>query len=307
MFRAPSLLLLVRLLFALPAASLGANAPRSDFVVANGVRLHYLDWGGNGPALLLLSGIRDTAHVFDGLAPAFTDRFHVFAFTRRGFGESARPKSGYDTRTRVDDIRAFLDALKIAKVNLIGHSLAGEELTLFAGRYPERVEKLVYFDTLFDHSPEAWKEMQSDPVPRSPLVEKAKMEAMGLPGAAKMQVPQMLPPNEWAVFVATLRGMIYFQPDYRKVRAPALAFCAVTANAHYPRVWLPKDASAELRARADDWWQEKGHALVRRALEKFQREMPQAKVIELDDAPHYIFRGLTRDEVIATTRAFLLP
>ena len=206
----------------------------------------------------------------------------------------------------MEDIHGFLDALKIAKVDLIGHSLAGEELTLFAGRYPERVEKLVYFDTLFDHSPEVWKEMQSDPVPRSSLIQKASMEAMGLPGAARIQVSQMPPPDEWAILVATLRGMINFQPDYRKVRAPALAFCAVTANPHYPRAWLPQDASAELHAQADAWWREQGHALIRRGLEKFQRELPQAKVIELDDAPHYIFRGSTRDEVIAKTRAFLL-
>lgn len=305
MFRAPALLL-VRLLLALPALSLGASAPRSDFVVANGVRLHYLDWGGNGPFLLLLSGIRDTAHVFDSLAPAFTDRFHVFALTRRGFGESDRPKSGYDTSTRVEDIRAFLDALQVKKVNLIGHSLAGDELTLFAGRYPERVSKLVYFDTLYDHSPEDWQERQDDPVARSPLFQRATMEARKIPGAAQIHVPQMLPPDEWAVFVATIRGMTYFQPDYQKVHAPALAFCAVTASAHYPRPWLPNDASDALRLRADAWWREKGHALTRRALEKFRREMPHAKIVELDDAQHYIFRGATQGEVIAKTRVFLL-
>lgn len=307
MLRALLLRFFVQLLFfTLPALSLSATPVRSGFVVANGVRLHYLDWGGDGPALLLLSGLRDTAHVFDEVAPAFTYRFHVYALTRRGFGESARPKSGYDTSTRVEDIRAFLDALKVARVNLMGHSLAGDELTLFAGRYPERVARLVYLDTLYDHSPRFWNEMRSDPVPHSPLMERAKLEAIGRPGGNQLTAPKMLPPDDWAVLVATIRGMMFFEPDYKKVRAPALAICAVTANARYPRAWLPDHASAELRVRADAWWQKKGHAFVRAALERFQRELPQAKVIELNDAPHYLFRGATRDKVIASTRAFLL-
>ena len=56
----------------------------SGFVtVAGGIRLHYLDWGGSGPVLLFLTAIGCNAHIFDGFAPRFTDRFHVLALTRR--------------------------------------------------------------------------------------------------------------------------------------------------------------------------------------------------------------------------------
>src|SRR5437763_7612373 len=63
--------------------------------ISSGVRLHYLDFGGIGPALLLLAGLGNTAHAFDNFAPSFTDRFHVVALTRRGFGESSHPPEGY--------------------------------------------------------------------------------------------------------------------------------------------------------------------------------------------------------------------
>ena len=46
---------------------------QSGLMNVNGIRLHYLDWGGSGPALLFLAGIGSNAHLFDGFAPRFTD------------------------------------------------------------------------------------------------------------------------------------------------------------------------------------------------------------------------------------------
>ena len=58
--------------------------PQSDFVLANGIRLHYLDWGGSGPTLIFLTGMGSTAYIFGKIAPRFTDRFRLLALTRRG-------------------------------------------------------------------------------------------------------------------------------------------------------------------------------------------------------------------------------
>ena len=49
----------------------------SRFATLDGIKLHYLDWGGSGPTLLFLHGLGDTAHIFDDIAPAFSDRLHV--------------------------------------------------------------------------------------------------------------------------------------------------------------------------------------------------------------------------------------
>lgn len=127
----------------------GSN-PKSDFVHVNGIRLHYLDWGGSGPTLIFLTGMGSSAYIFNNFAPRFTDKFHVLALTRRGQGDSDYPETGYDADTLVEDIRQFMDALKIEKAVLAGHSLAGVELTHFAATHPERVEKLVYLEALDD-------------------------------------------------------------------------------------------------------------------------------------------------------------
>ena len=86
---------------------------KSEFITVNSVKLHYLDWGGVGETLLFLHGMSDTAHFYDDFAPKFTNQFRVLGLTRRGHGESEMAAKGYDTAMLVEDIRQFLDALKI--------------------------------------------------------------------------------------------------------------------------------------------------------------------------------------------------
>ena len=121
-------------------ALLLASSPANQFVKANGVRLQYLDWGGRDypDVILLLPGLGDDVHRFDSFAPRFVDRFHVVGFSRRGQGASEAPPDGYGTESLVEDIRAFLDDMKIDRVDLIGHSIAGVEMTRFAVKYPAR-------------------------------------------------------------------------------------------------------------------------------------------------------------------------
>jgi hypothetical protein len=49
------------------------SPPPDQFSTVNHVRLHYLDWGGQGDVLLFLAGLGDAVHRFDKLAPNFTD------------------------------------------------------------------------------------------------------------------------------------------------------------------------------------------------------------------------------------------
>jgi non-heme chloroperoxidase len=294
------------------AAQEGELARKSGFVTVNGVKLHYLDWGGNGETILMLAGFGDTADVFDDFASKFIDCFHVLSLTRRGFGESERPETGYEVRTRVEDIHQFLDALKIDRTNIVGHSMAGDEMTLFAVLFPERVKKLVYLDAAHDRSPQAYKEYMSDPIFVHDTSDGAMrsrrmfMEVLNLPGASEVAVKDMPPARDWAAQVATQRAEISFHADYNKVTSPAMAFYATSINKRYPSSWLPRDVDENLRARADRWWREKGHTFSRASAERFRKEMRYGQVIEFDDANHYVFRGRTEDEVVRRTRGFLL-
>jgi pimeloyl-ACP methyl ester carboxylesterase len=123
---------------------------KSDVAIVSGIRLHYLDWGGTGPTILFLTGFGDSAHIFDSLAPRLTDRFHVLGLTRRGHPDSDAPETGYDVDTLTEDVRQFLNEKGVDQVILVGHSMAGGEMTHFAAKYTARVIKLVYLDSAYD-------------------------------------------------------------------------------------------------------------------------------------------------------------
>jgi non-heme chloroperoxidase len=118
--------------------------------VAPGVQLEVLDWGGSGPPILLLAGSGNTAHVFDEFAPKLMGFGHVYGITRRGFGSSSWPASGYDNQRLADDVLGVLDALKLSSPLLVGHSAAGSEMTTLAREHPDRIGGLVYLDALAD-------------------------------------------------------------------------------------------------------------------------------------------------------------
>ena len=128
----------------------------SKFVTVNGVRLNYLDWGGQGPWLILLPGITWSPHHFDDLAPAFTDHYRVIAYARRCHGLS-EVKWPCDAATITEDLRCLMDALGIERANLVGHSYGGTELTWMAGLHPRRVERIVYLDGGYDWADPLWK------------------------------------------------------------------------------------------------------------------------------------------------------
>jgi alpha/beta hydrolase fold len=130
-----------------PADCLDPTPHEVTFVtVEPGVQLEVLDFGGSGEAMVLLTGLGDNAHVWDGFAYQFTDYFRVIGITRRGFGRSDQPDDGYDVRTRARDDIEILDHFGIDQAVFVGHSLAGSELSRLGRAYPDRVDKLVYLD-----------------------------------------------------------------------------------------------------------------------------------------------------------------
>lgn len=266
----------------LPALAEDTSPHRSGFVKANGVRLHYLEWsGGKRGVLLMLTGLGNDAHIFDSFAVRFTDQYRVLALTRRGYGESDKPRTGYDVSTRIEDVRRFLNALGIAKVTLIGHSVAGDELTAFATAYPARVDKIVYLDAAYDRSKTAAL-VADDPILKA------------LPNGGQ---------TRWdAISTQVMKGSAAFHPDYRGIRAPALAFFALPKM--HPG--FREAPTAEDLKRMNAWWTAKGLPHIRADIAQFRREARRGQVVEMHYANHFLFLASSQDEVVRRTREFLL-
>jgi pimeloyl-ACP methyl ester carboxylesterase len=248
----------------------------TGFVTVNGIKLHYLDWGGTGEAVLFLTGTGDNAHVFDEMAPKFTDRFRVLALTRRGFGQSDKPDTGYDIATLTEDVRQFLDTMKIERVNLVGHSAAGTELTLFAGLYPSRTLRLVYLDAAYDRT-EVPEIEAKDPLPIS--------------GPESKQ--------QEAHFIA----IDQFKPDYSKVKARCLSFYAI-----FETHWGLKPGSDDAtRRKAEEYMEKEVRPWQWKNIERFRKEVINGRVVVIRNSHHYFFRDPSmKDEIVSTIRSFLI-
>lgn len=121
---------------------------QDKFVMANGLRLHYLDWGTAGkPPLVLLHGLRGHAHAWEDVAAAFCGDSHVLALDQRGRGDSDwAPDGQYTTEVYVSDLVAVADALRLPPFVLVGHSMGGRNGILFAANHPARLTALVIVD-----------------------------------------------------------------------------------------------------------------------------------------------------------------
>jgi len=114
--------------------------------------LEVLDWGGSGRPINLLAGGGNTAHVFDDFAPKLTAHCHVYGITRRGFGASGYSATDHPADRLGDDAVAVIDALNLKRPILVGHSIAGVELSSVANSHPNRVAGLVYLDAAYSYA-----------------------------------------------------------------------------------------------------------------------------------------------------------
>ncbi len=118
-----------------------------NFVESNGIIIHYLEYKGDGPTIILMHGLTANAHAFDGLiAAGLAPLFHVISMDLRGRGKSDQPDTGYTMMDHAKDIIGFLDKMNIRKAIVGGHSF-GALLSLYlATHFPNRVDKLLILD-----------------------------------------------------------------------------------------------------------------------------------------------------------------
>jgi pimeloyl-ACP methyl ester carboxylesterase len=293
--------------------------------VEKGVQLEVLDFGGQGTPMLLLPGLGATAHSFDELAPQLARKHRVVAMTRRGAGYSGKPDFGYDTARLSQDVLEVMSAMELDKVVLVGHSIAGDELTWLGGHHPERFAGLVYLDAAYDRSRvenerSRYRELNRSLPPEPPLPPAAMRNYASLSRLMEERGHVRYPEGELIAFLRAgdpyLAGVPSIDertqqaisaaieaPDYAAVKVPALAVYAF-ADPHQP---LPPwyDASdkslmatlAEM-ARIRD-------ASKRASIEQFKAGVAHGQVLEMPNAMHSIIQS-NQAEVLEAIESFAL-
>jgi len=274
--------------------------------VAPGMSLEVIDWGGSGPPIVFLAGLGNTAHIFDNFAPKFLPNYHVYGITRRGFGVSSSPVpsgSNYSADQLGDDVLKVMDVLGINKPVIIGHSIAGEELSSIGNRFPDKVAGLVYLDAGYAYalwSPDSGdsrldaEDLQKDLsafLSAPPGSDDKEIVAKSLAALAQLQKDfvgqqkemETLPPppanQPKPPFAAAGAAIIMGQQKYTSIPVPFLAIFASPHN----RGPMPNFTDAQKAALvASDKKTTSAQIAAFQALKS-------AKVVILPNASHYVF------------------
>lgn len=295
---------------------------REGFIFGNDIRLHYVEWGGTGPALVLVHGFAVSPHIFADLAALLQDDFRVVSYARRGHGQSDAPPGPYDNATLVEDLRLVLDSLGIAQAHLLGWSMGGNEITAFAGTYPERALRLIYLEAGYDWSDstfwEAFGALPVDIQPDSAALQTLDAYREWFHGLFMRGVDWT--PGLEALFgdIARLGNDGSVQPipsgraaeglmasltttgrDYGRVRSPALALYSAT---HFNAgAFDSQDAQA-----LTEWESLIMEPFRRSSIERIRRELPGVTVVRVENTTHLTI-GLIHLQALADTiRKFLL-
>jgi len=283
--------------------------------VENNVKLEVLDWGGTGRPLVFLAGLGNTAHVFDKFAAKFTATNHVYGITRRGYGDSSAPmpaNGNYSADRLGDDVLAVMDALQLKQPVLVGHSIAGEELSSIGSRYPDKVAGLIYLDAGYAY---AYYDSSRGNLMLDATDLRKKLDLFLAGGvqdpkqlvqAMQAILPQfetdlqedekqltdtpapMPPAIPWAIITE--------EEKYTSIHVPVLA---IFADPHDPGPRLKNDPAAREAAVASDL------ASTTAQAKAFQAGIPSAHVVTLPNANHFVFNSNEAD-VLREMNTFLL-
>lgn len=130
----------------------------SEHINIRGLKYHIQSWGNPSlPNIVALHGWMDCGASFAYIASELADQFHIIAPDLRGFGDSEHSLHSYWFPDYVADLDALLDIYcPNEPVNLLGHSMGGNIVLMYAGIRPDRVANVVSLDALgiADTSPE---------------------------------------------------------------------------------------------------------------------------------------------------------
>ncbi len=124
--------------------------PKSAVVRVDEYDFHYVDWGQNGPPLLLMHGGSRGCRSWDAVAHLLHKDYWIIALDAKGHGDSAKPRRGYAYTQRMADLQGFLEVMGLDGILAIGHSAGANTMGLHAAIYPGRFRAMVIVEAVLD-------------------------------------------------------------------------------------------------------------------------------------------------------------
>ena len=153
----------------------------SDFIQIEGYRIHYYALGpADGPVVVLVHGLGGRSEDWTNLAPYLANSgYRVYLPDLPGFGRSEKPANfSYSVSDQTKIVAGFFDALRLKQVDLGGWSMGGWIVQIVAREHPDRVRRLMLFDSAGLYFKPEWNLALFTPVSAAEL---AKFYALLMP------------------------------------------------------------------------------------------------------------------------------
>lgn len=283
------------------------NPVREGSVVAGGIRLHYVQWGEDGPPVICLHGLTQNAFCFQALADELAHDHRVIAYDLRGRGDSEKPAHGYSIPIHAADLAALIDALGIERPALVGWSLGAFISLYFAAHYPDKLSKLVMVDA---GAPLPWQTPEQQPAWLT-----AALNRLGTPVPSYEEYTQRLKAAPflgpyWNEYVE-----LYFQHDvYRQsdgsvvskgYREGMLEEGTRTSEALPEEQWSHVQVPTLLLRAGQGLFTDQDQLMTEEAAEAVQRAIPGSQLVNFPTLNHYTIMFGLQPGPIATICAFL--
>ncbi len=129
-------------------------------IIVDGYKISYKITGGGDETVVILQGWGTEFSVYDSVAACINSRYRVVQFDFPGFGASEEPREAWDVDAYADFFLKLMDALKINKAVLLGHSYGGRVIIKLASRekLPLEISRIVLVDSAGVMPKRTWKQ-----------------------------------------------------------------------------------------------------------------------------------------------------
>ena len=277
--------------------------PKDGFVEANGIRLHYVEWGGEGPPAVLLHATGFLARLWEPIATELSTRFHVYACDARGHGDSDKPvlspkatrlgeskvggpAEGYSWEGLAADLMGFLDALGLLGVPIVGHSSGAAGAVRLAAQRPEYVAAAVLIEpTVFPPMPvtgsDERKEQLASAAAKRRMVWDSREELMG----AYRERRTFAGWREDVLRLYAEHGTFRREDGRIELKCPGEIEAELYRNSLSPDTWdlLPRVRCPTLVIRGENT-----EPLLARVAEGVARRIPGARLATIAGGSHFV-------------------
>jgi len=118
----------------------------NQYITVNGITIRYIVRG-DGPPILLIHGFGEFVESWAFNIEPLSEHYLVYVLDLPGHGLSEKPKINYSPLLVADFVIGFMQALRISRASLIGHSIGGFMCLSTAINFPEKVDRLVLVDS----------------------------------------------------------------------------------------------------------------------------------------------------------------